>query len=126
MSRASSRRNLWFIIALVSFFLVAPSPSPQSSPGSFSVLKTLLEVPGVSGHEEAVRDAILKMLPAWARSSSRVDPKGNLIVEAGKEGKRILFIAHMDETGYAIASIEADGTARVRSLGGFFSTLYEA
>jgi putative aminopeptidase len=112
--------------AVLCLFFMAPSSAAERSADSFSVLKTLLEVPGVSGHEEAVRAAIRDLLPDWARSISRVDSKGNLIVEAGKGGKRILFVAHMDETGYAITSIEADGTARVRSLGGFFHTLYEA
>ncbi len=93
---------------------------------SFAVLEPLMLVPGVSGREEQVREAILRFLPAWARQSATVDGSGNLLVSAGSGGERLLFIAHMDETGYEITGLEADGTARVKSLGGFFTTLYEA
>ena len=100
--------------------------SKETTTASFTVLKTLIEVSGVSGREGEVRESILTLLPAWARSKARVDRRGNLILQAGQGGKRILFIAHMDEIGFEITGIERDGTARVRSLGGFFSTLYEA
>ncbi len=98
---------------------------PQE-PGSFAVLRRLVEIPGVSGHERPVLEAIRSMLPDWARQASRIDARGNLLLEVGRKGKEILFIAHMDETGYEISSVERDGSARVRSRGGFFNRLYEA
>jgi putative aminopeptidase len=126
------REALW-MLAIASLLLLtelgaAPKATPpsDSSSQSFTVLETLIEVSGVSGREEKVRETILGLLPAWARAQARVDRRGNLILETGRGGKRILFIAHMDEIGFEITSVERDGTARVRSLGGFFSTLYEA
>ncbi|HEU5182644.1 MAG TPA: M28 family peptidase [Candidatus Polarisedimenticolia bacterium] len=103
-----------------------PSGAAEKDSRSFTVLEPLMLAPGVSGREEKVREAILRLLPAWARQSATVDGSGNLLVRTGSGGERILFIAHMDETGYEITGLEADGTARVKSLGGFFATLYEA
>ncbi len=119
------RRGAWLpaIASLLLLTNLGPVPKAASSQ-SFEVLKTLMEVSGVSGRESKVRETVLGLLPAWARA--RVDRRGNLLLDAGRGGKRILFIAHLDEIGYEITSVERDGTARVRSLGGFFSTLYEA
>ena len=105
---------------------VPARPAGEKDSRSFSVLEPLMLVPGVSGREAKVRETILQMLPAWARQAAVVDARGNLLVSAGSGGERLLFIAHMDETGFEIVRVEADGTARVKSLGGFFTTLYEA
>ncbi len=91
---------------------------------AFDILRELIEVYGVSGHETPVRETIRKLLPAWA--ATQTDAKGNLSVTVGKGGKEILFVAHMDEVGYEITSIREDGSALVRKRGGFFDSLYEA
>jgi putative aminopeptidase len=105
--------------------LAAAGRTAASSGETFVVLQALLEKTGVSGHEEPVRRTVLDLLPSWARDRSSVDGKGNLLVDAGKGGKRILFIAHMDEIGYEITTIQPDGSAQVKALGGFFNTLFE-
>ncbi len=93
--------------------------------GSFAILETLVETPGVSTREQGVRERIRTLLPAWARPE--VDAKGNLLVAAGPEraAKTLLFIAHMDETGYLVTLIREDGSLEVKPVGGFFETLYE-
>jgi putative aminopeptidase FrvX len=101
-------------------------PAAPAREGAFEVLRALIETTGVSGHEAPVREAIRRLLPGWAEPKARVDPKGNLLLTVGREGREILFVAHMDETGYEIASIGRDGSARVRGRGGFFHSLYEA
>ncbi|HEX7485510.1 MAG TPA: hypothetical protein VF332_05120, partial [Vicinamibacterales bacterium] len=92
--------------------------------GVFGLLVPLVEAYGVSGHEGAVREAVAKRLPKWARSE--VDAKGNLIVSFGQGGQETAFVAHTDELGYEIVSIQEDGTATVRKRGGFFDSLLEA
>ncbi|MEW6210817.1 MAG: M20/M25/M40 family metallo-hydrolase [Acidobacteriota bacterium] len=91
---------------------------------AFDILRELIEVYGVSGHEAPVRERIKQLLPAWAKAQT--DEKGNLSVTFGKGGKEMLFVAHMDEVGYEITSIREDGTATVRKRGGFFDSIYEA
>jgi putative aminopeptidase FrvX len=87
-------------------------------------LEPLVDAYGVSGHEAAVRDAVAKQLPKWAKPET--DAKGNLTVSFGQGGKEILFVAHTDELGYEIVNLQEDGTATVRKRGGFFDSLLEA
>src|ERR1043165_4840388 len=77
--------------------------------GIADLLKTLADVPSVSGHERPVREAIIAALPAWARSLTRTDNEGNLILEVGPDRDPVMFIAHQDEVGFEVTSIAADG-----------------
>lgn len=100
---------------------------PASAPTPEAILKTLVETYGVSGHEVAVREAIQRLLPAWAKTS--VDPAGNLILHssAANPSSRpsILFDAHMDEIGYRVESILPDGRLQVSSQGGGLPYFFE-
>jgi putative aminopeptidase FrvX len=90
-----------------------------------NLLKSLTEMPSVSGHERPVREAILAALPAWARSRARADNEGNLIVEVGPDRDPLMFIAHQDEVGFEVTNIAADGTVSLRTRGGLFQSLWE-
>jgi len=89
------------------------------------LLKTLADVPAVSGHELRAREAIIAALPAWARSQVRTDSHGNLILELGPDREPLMFIAHQDEVGFEITNIAADGTVSLRTRGGLFQSLWE-
>lgn len=98
-----------------------PPPRPASAPTPEEILKTLIETYGVSEHEVAVRLAIERLLPSWAKTTT--DPAGNLILRlgaapAGAKTPRILIDAHMDEIGYEVQSILPDGRLAVVSRGG--------
>ena len=90
-----------------------------------SVLKTLADVYSVSGHEHGVREAVIAALPEWARSRARTDAEGNLIVEAGPDRDPVMFIAHLDEVGFEVSNVAADGTVSLRTRGGLFPSLWE-
>jgi endoglucanase len=86
-------------------------------------IHTLADIPGVSGDEGKVREAILAMIRDHADSVD-VDPLGNLIVF--KRGKRtpknrILLSAHMDEVGFIITHVEESGLLRFAAVGGIDS-----
>ena len=89
------------------------------------VLKTLANVPAVSGHERPVREAIIAALPAWARPLTRTDNEGNLILEVGPERDPLMFIAHQDEVGFEVTNIADDGVVSLRTRGGLFQSLWE-
>ena len=89
------------------------------------LLKSLADVPSVSGHEWEVRDAIKKALPEWAQSKARTDNEGNLILEVGPDRDPVMFIAHLDEVGFEITNIATDGTVSLRTRGGLFPSLWE-
>lgn len=89
-----------------------------------SVLAPLIETYGVSGMEGPVRDAVNRMLPAWARATT--DTAGNLIVSVGEGEPLVVFVAHLDEIGFVISAIDDDGTLELKQRGGFFLSLFEA
>ncbi len=95
--------------------------------GHPSTLETLVNTYGASGHEGNVREAVQKLLPSWAKPET--DAAGNLILHVGKtlpgsKTPRIAIVAHMDEIGYQVKSIDADGRLVVSVLGGGFTEYY--
>jgi putative aminopeptidase len=104
-------------------------PSPAQRQDAYSVtanlLKSLADVPAVSGHERPVREAIVAALPAWARRLTRTDNDGNLILEVGPDRDPLMFIAHQDEVGFEVTNIAEDGTVSLRTRGGLFPSLWE-
>lgn len=85
-----------------------------------TLLRTLAEIPAPSGHEDALRAAVEKLIQPYA-DEIRVDALGNLIARKGRKsrgGKRIMLTAHLDEVGFMVSHVDAKGFARVSVLGG--------
>lgn len=80
------------------------------------LLKQLTGTFGVSGHENAVRDILIKELSDVGEIS--VSPLGNLTVHIPGNGEKILFAAHMDEIGLMVTYIEDNGFLRFTAIGG--------
>jgi putative aminopeptidase FrvX len=96
---------------------------PTTAPPVDLVLKDLIETYGVSGgHEAAMRTAVTRLLPAWAKPET--DDAGNLVLHWGSGGgktsgaKSIAVVAHMDEIGYEVHAILPDGRLELESKGG--------
>lgn len=86
------------------------------------LIQKLCEIPGPSGHENAIRETIMKEVAPHA-DSMEVDALGNLIVRKGKKGKdgmRILMSAHMDELGIIVTHVDKKGFVRFTTIGGVF------
>ena len=103
---------------------------PGGPPVTF-LLEKLVETYGASGHEQAVRNAIVALLPPWAKTQT--DAAGNLLLHLGptrtgprtrSQAPRIAFVAHMDEIGYQVRSIAADGRLVVQTVGGFIPEFF--
>lgn len=73
-------------------------------------LEELTNALGVSGFEEEVRRRILSAVP-----NAEVDDFGNVLAV---DKSRVAFVAHMDEVGLLVTSIEEDGRMRFRKVGG--------
>ena len=85
-----------------------------------TVLETLSNAPGVSGHEVDVRRAIRPLI-APSVDEIRVDAMGNLIAHKAGTGLselRVLVTAHMDEVGLMVVGHNGDGTLKVDTIGG--------
>jgi putative aminopeptidase FrvX len=108
---------------------VRHEPSSVCSDCGPPLLGTLTEVYGASGHEAAVREKILELLPPWAKNKIKTDAAGNLILHLGDsnskiKSNKIAFVAHMDEIGYEVKSIEPDGRLAVAVLGGGYAEYF--
>ncbi len=84
------------------------------------LIQKLTETFSPSGSESAIREVIRSEVEALA-DEVRVDALGNLIVRKGtkgKNGKRIMLAAHMDEIGLMVTHIDENGFIRFTSVGG--------
>ncbi len=88
-------------------------------------LDQLAERSAVPGHEGPIRSFVYNGLPQWARDTAQTDDMGNMWVEFGPVGETTVFVAHMDEVGYQIASIDPDGTVNLDRLGGVVTPAWE-
>lgn len=83
------------------------------------LLETLCTLNGVSGDEEDVKNYIEKEIRPFC-DEIYTDPLGSLIAfKKGKKRapKKLMFAAHMDETGYYITKIDNDGSLCFESIG---------
>lgn len=83
--------------------------------GAYRDLGRLLALPGISGYEDAVRDFVLTRIRELGPTT--VDAIGNVRLELGTSGPRILLVAHMDEVGLLVSGIDADGAVRFEKVG---------
>jgi putative aminopeptidase len=99
----------------------------SSQGNTISDLRELTETYGASGHEEAVREQVKKLLPSWAKPET--DAAGNLVLKMGSakansNTKKIVFVAHLDEIGYQVRFIEPDGRLLMNVLGGGYTEYF--
>ena len=85
-------------------------------------LKTLCELPGISGREEPVRKAIYdECVARLGAENVHIDRMGNVIAHkkcADEDAARVMLAAHMDEVGLMVLSAADDGLLRVCGIGG--------
>lgn len=80
-------------------------------------LLDLMVIPGLSGHEDRVRRAIRQRLDEIGVASTS-DRLGNLVAHFPGEGPGVMLFTHMDQLGFVVRRIEADGRIRLERLGG--------
>lgn len=97
------------------------------------LLERLIQTPGIAGREERVRELILRETQGLF-DERRVDALGSLICvrkprpakgggkrAAGSRGRplRVMLAAHMDQIGFMVRHIDANGFLRLQNVGGF-------
>ena len=74
---------------------------------------------GAPGFERRIREIVLREMKTLCDELS-VDKMGNVTaVKKGKERKRVMVAAHMDEIGFIVTHIDDNGFLRFHTLGGF-------
>ncbi|MEA4812552.1 MAG: hypothetical protein VB108_08290 [Anaerolineaceae bacterium] len=81
-----------------------------------SLLEALCAAPGLPGREAALKELIAQNAP---KSSEAVySAKGDILLHLPGTGKRLLFLAHLDEVGLIVRRIHPAGFLLVERLGG--------
>lgn len=87
----------------------------------YNTLKKLIATPSISGREGNFARVLSDMMAPFV-DESYVDAMGNLIAcrrgTAGKDAKKVLLCAHMDEIGLMATAIEDSGYVRIAPIGG--------
>lgn len=129
------------LLALYAQGSVAPAPpvqftgdnhlanliQPHFQYSNAELLRRLVLAYGPSDREQIVREDVEALLPAWAKPET--DDAGNLILRLGAsppgaKAPAILFVAHLDEIGFAVKSIADDGRLEVEPLGAMDLSYY--
>ncbi len=83
------------------------------------LLKEICEVAGTSGFEQRIREVVIREIKPLVDSYS-VDYMGNVVtIKKGRERKKVMIAAHMDEIGFMVTHIDDNGFLRFHTLGGF-------
>ncbi len=85
-----------------------------------ALLRDLVMLPGLSGHEGQVARYLHQAMGAWA-DEVQVDTAGNLVATlygTNPQAPSVMVFAHMDQLGFVVRRIEEDGFLRVERLGG--------
>lgn len=84
-----------------------------------TLLKTICTTPGAPGFEQKIRALVLKELEGLV-DEVEIDNMGNVYaIKKGKDNKRVMVAAHMDEIGFIVTHIDDNGFIRFHTLGGF-------
>jgi putative aminopeptidase FrvX len=82
------------------------------------LFRRLTQTPGTPGREEQVRVIVREQLAALT-DEVRTDAMGNVIgTKRGRDDVRVMIAAHMDEIGFIVKYIDAQGFVRLQPLGG--------
>ncbi len=108
-------RTIILLLLLLSPRLFATPLDPTAS-----MIEELVNAPGPSGFEGAVRTIIARELRASGATVS-TDGLGSVIgvMRGTSERPRVMLVAHMDEVGLMVRRIDSDGFIRVQMLGGY-------
>ena len=83
------------------------------------LLQEICEAAGAPGHEQRIREIVLREVTSLV-DDVRIDNMGNLIaLKKGKEDKKVMIAAHMDEIGFIVTHIDDNGFVYFHPLGGF-------
>ena len=83
------------------------------------LLKRICEVAGAPGHEQRVRELVIKEVKPLVDNIT-MDNMGNVTAfRKGKKGKKVMIAAHMDEIAFIVTHIDDRGFLRFIPLGGF-------
>jgi putative aminopeptidase FrvX len=92
--------------------LLPAQPGAAQLPSLDSLSTRLAAMTAVSGYEQAMADSIRRLLPG-----SRLDRAGNVVLSLGSGEPKRLIACPLDEPGFVVGGIRADGYLTIRRAG---------
>ena len=84
-----------------------------------NLLEEVCQTPGAPGYEQKIRALIIEKVTPFV-DEVETDNMGNIYaIKRGKEAKKIMVGAHMDEIGFIVTHIDENVFIRFHTLGGF-------
>jgi putative aminopeptidase FrvX len=111
-------------ITVLPLVLLVSAAAAAAQSKAWDILREIVLVPGVSGHEGPVSDFIQRRLPAGLKVER--DGMHNVWFTVGSGKPHILFVAHSDELGWTVDKITPAGRLRVKPGGGILPQTVEA
>jgi putative aminopeptidase FrvX len=111
-------------LVALAVILLASAAAAAAQSKAWDILREIVLVPGVSGHEGPVADFIQARLPA--RVKAERDAMHNVRFTVGSGRPHILFVAHTDELGWTVDRITPEGRVKVKQGGGILPETVEA
>tara|TARA_B100001250_G_scaffold378657_1_gene368665 strand:- start:3498 stop:4544 length:1047 start_codon:yes stop_codon:yes gene_type:complete len=86
---------------------------------NIELLSEICEEAGAPGHEQKIREIVIREIQSLV-DDIKIDNMGNVIaIKKGKEKKKVMIAAHMDEIGFIVTHINENGFIHFHTLGGF-------
>ncbi len=86
---------------------------------NIKLLSEICETPGAPGYEQPIREVVLRELKSLDVKVS-IDNMGNVTAfKKGKNNKKVMIGAHMDEISFIVSHIDEKGFLHFHPLGGF-------
>lgn len=86
---------------------------------NIKLLKEICETSGAPGFENEIRNLVIRETKGISDETT-IDKMGNVtILKRGKQRKKVMAAAHMDEIGFMVTHIDDKGFLRFHTLGGF-------
>ncbi len=70
------------------------------------LLAEICEVAGAPGHEQRVREIVLREIDGLVDEIKTENLENLMEIKKGKENKRVMIGAHMDEIGFIVTHID--------------------
>ncbi len=91
------------------------------------IYKDLMTLPGISSHENRIRDYFISFINDNKNYEIRKDNLGSVFAykkSTKKDAKTVMVAAHMDEVGLMVSKIEKNGGIRVLPIGGLLGEVF--